>query len=74
MNIKRMVKQTLKQLHEARIINMNNYIKQTTLDDKSLVEINVGGTFYKGRDPYYYQTADGQWVKVQKGVPYVRVN
>lgn len=74
MSIERIVKQTMKQLHEARIINMNNYIKQATLDDNSLAEINVGGTTYKGRDPYYYQTGDGKWVKVQKGVPYVRVD
>lgn len=49
-----------------------NFVKQQTLDNENLPDLAVGGSVYKGRDPVYQQVG-GQFVKVLKGVPYVKV-
>ncbi len=46
--------------------------KERILANDKLPEFKIGKTIYKGYPPHY-QLVGVQWVKVAKGVPYVKV-
>lgn len=54
-----------------------NAFKKAILENDKLPEFSIGEAVYKGRQPVYQPVALAggvvEWVKVEKGIPFVKV-
>lgn len=54
---------------------MKNQKQRILEDDNAKEMVASDGTIYKGKLPGYYQHPETkEWIKVSKGIPFVKVN